>query len=575
MTISIPDPTPADVEAWLEELPLANSDDCFDAVLAVLRAFNAMPDLSDSVRFDLAEKLRPYVLTLAQRTEDQFIDAPLPYLPRIARHAEIGIDLHRELGSLYGLACPKSRPLALRCHGDSDLCLAAAYRAFQHWGLLLLRTAQLYREADPEFWSELYRVYRLSETHGVQSTPFPDTEHDEPAACRTPLGQFKRILLFALSDTYRFRQRQMQPIFRRLGELADRAEWQTEPAPGGEPRAWFRLDLESDRAPVHIHEPFVPNPSSRLLFTGCLAHKMLDESMEPREGHAEAGAIGMQLLSVHVAKSLQGAEYRRSTRVLLHRKCLLFVGLSELIQALSPSGTPRDNNGGELALPHLESIDWTTPSRFELQPFDGKASSSSQADERALRTEAVIERILMDSWGCVREEIWSAPPAAPDGKVVASSSADNGAEGELVNTGPRGYCILWCDAGHSHIQVGTLIGISEDRRLPYIGVIRWLMHGERGLRFGMELLSPDAEVVELWDGFGAFKGRGLLLPARPLSRPVPELIVPPTGFQAGALLHLAGERTRAAHYLGKVRESTFSFTLFTLLSGAPDPSGSG
>jgi DNA-binding transcriptional regulator YiaG len=552
--ITIPEPTPASLATWLAELPLANVDYCSDAVLAVLQAFNAKPDLSAQIRFDLAEMLRPCAAMLAQQTEGRFINAPLPYPPWIARYARIGVDLHRETGNLYGLTC--SAPGL-----PDNPCLAACYRAIQHWGLSLLRTAQLYREADQAFWTNLYRIYHRAETQGAQSTQFPDD--DEPPACRTPLGQFKRILLFTLADSYRFRQRDMGMIFRLLGELAHEADLVSEPV-AGEQRAWFRIDLDSNRAPARIHEPDAPDPSSRFLFTGRLVHKLLDEPPEQRNRHTERRELDPARLSLHLAKSLHAVEYRRSTRVLLHQKCLLFIGLDELIHALSPSGTPQKDAASQFALPPPGLTDRTKPSRLELQPLDMEILGDLRLDGQAFRTGTTIERILLDSWDCQRENIWN---ASTDG---GSPMAGNGWEGELINTGSRGYGVLYCDKGNPHIQVGALVGISEHRRLPYIGIIRWLISSESCLQFGVELLSPNAEAVQLWDRSGKCRGQGLMLPAVPPLRSDPELLAAPTGFSTGTLLRLVGQKTRAGFYLGKVREAALAFARFQLIPDLSD-----
>jgi hypothetical protein len=154
-------------------------------------------------------------------------------------------------------------------------------------------------------------------------------------------------------------------------------------------------------------------------------------------------------------------------------------------------------------------------------------------------------RILLDSWDCQRENIWN---ASTDG---GSPMAGNGWEGELINTGSRGYGVLYCDKGNSHIQVGALVGISEHRRLPYIGIIRWLISNESCLQFGVELLSPNAEAVQLWDRSGKCRGQGLMLPAVPPLRSDPELLTAPTGFSTGTPLRLVGQKTRAGFISGK------------------------
>lgn len=547
-TVTVPKPDA--LKTWLENLPLANSDFCFDAVLTILRRLNTHPDIPPATRLELADILRPDVMLLAQRTEDRFLDAPLPYTTENARQAETGTALHRELARLYAAACAENRALSLWPGHNPNLM--AAYRGFQHYGLTLLRTAQLYREIDREFWAELYRLYRRVENQQLATERLQDPE--EPSACLTPLGQFQRALLFEMADYYRYRQRDMRTIFAILGELGNESDWHHHPTLDGQP-ARFYVDLDSRRGPVRIHGACQAQPSARFLFINRLTRKLLDKSL-PQRSDLLGKTSARTRLPMHLAKSLYGTTQRKSARLPLNQKCLLFVGLNNLVRVLSPPPPPRTDNKAPAIKPM--KIDWTKRSGLELLPMENNLFG--RIPERELRTDAVIERILMDHTSHM-EDIWD------DSDPL---TLQRGAEGELLNTNSHGYCVLWCDQGNPHIQVGALIGIAEQQRPPYIGVIRWLMVVERSLRFGVELITPQAEVVQIWDNTQHSKGKGLFLPPLKGLRPAPEILVSPSGFHGGALVHLRGTETQDSMYLGKIREATFSFTHYALLPGQPE-----
>jgi hypothetical protein len=550
LAIALPGPTPPAVETWLGELPLANTGYCFDALLALLRALNAKPGLPAAIRLALADRIRPDVVMLAQRIEDQFLDAALPYPPDVAYAAWAGRELYRELGNLYSWSCPESRPLAALWRGGNQPCLTAAYRALQSWGLALLRTAQLYRAPDPAFWPDLYRVFREAEARRVLSIRFDDPE--EPLACRTPLGQFKRVLLFAMADAGRHRQRDMRTAYQLLGELADEADLDLTPVLD-QRHARFCLDPSRPHGPARLHPPVTPMPAERFLFIDRLLHHLLEKHPEQHDDLVGNATLRTRL-RLYLAKSLFGAAHRRSERLPLRRECRLFVGFQDVLHAVCPAA--RRASGNDPAPPRQP------PPRLELVPLDINAWDNCQPGERDPRNDAVIERILLDSWGCPQEDIWSEEEA---GNGLEPFLADEGAACEIVNIDPHGYCVLWRDQGGHHVQTGALIGLAEERRFPHIGVVRWLMQGEDGLRLGIELLSPNAEPVQLWDGLGHVKGKGLLLPALPPLRSEPELLLPPSGFHGGALLQLAGKTVRACYRLGKIREATFCFTQFSLI----------
>lgn len=553
----LPDPTPGTVATWLGELPLANVDYCLDALLTLLRALNAKPDLTSSIRLALAELIRPDIEFVTEQIDDHSIEASLPYPDDTARQLETASQLHRELGNLYAYAYPVSRSLTSLWPGNSDPCLVSIYRAFQHWGLALLGAAKLYREPDLAFWPDLYRSYRQAEAHGVMSARFRDEA--EPPACHTPLGQFKRVCLFAMTDYGRYRQRDMWNIFQILGELADLADWESQPAIDDQ-KARFQMNLDSDAGPHRINGTAIPSPTSRFLFIGRLLERLLDKTSEQRNRLALQGISGIRLPKL-LAKSLYGAAHRRSERLPMHQPCHLFIGLQELIHILCPGAPARPKANEARTPPPKHPHGPKTLAGLELIPLEGEAWGHNRQDEQVLRTNAVIERIMLDNWGCPREDIWGGQPGQGD----TDGLADQGAAGELLNADPHGYCILWCDGPDHRIQAGSPIGISENQRFPHIGVIRWLAQGETGLRFGVELLSPVAEAVQVWDERGDLKGKGLLLPAIAPIRPEPEILLPPVGFQLGSALHLTGKHTQASFHLHKVREATFCFTQFTLI----------
>ncbi len=65
---------------------------------------------------------------MADRIEDRFIDAPLPYPSNVAKQVEISRDLHRELGQLYASACLETHPREAPRQENTDTGLASAYR---------------------------------------------------------------------------------------------------------------------------------------------------------------------------------------------------------------------------------------------------------------------------------------------------------------------------------------------------------------------------------------------------------------------------------------------------------------
>ncbi|MGZ8218100.1 hypothetical protein [Methylomagnum sp.] len=545
--IPLPDATPNALREWLAELPFTNTAYCLAALLRALRTFNASVHLKPSIRFGMADVLEPYVSMLVERTEKPLLSTSMPQLPTV-RSAELGAALYREMAVAYSLACPAKRLLGSLWQRE-ELC-QASYHSLRHWGQYLLSMAQLYKEPEAGFWPAVYRVYRQAEEFGVISRAVDN--QDEPPACKTVRGTFKRILLFALGGGGRFRPRDMRHVFGILGTLADAVSLEQRLPPDREPGRFY-FSLDDDRAPITCPDECKVNPADRFFGTGDLVSALLKDPL-PVKGNHFGDAHNRHIQTV-LAKSLCGGKNRKSSRLQTNHECGLFIGLSDIIDALSSTGGRGGAFHSDMPLDNLSPIDWTKRSRYELVPLE-----SSKHD-------TFSERIVLDEWNYLNDP----PAAAPDPALVPKGQALSGA---LVNTSPHGYCVLITGAGCVDLQIGVPIGIVEDGGSMFLGTVRWLRREETGVRFGIKLLSPNAEVVDIRLSDGTGKGKGLLLPADRILRHDPELVVPPRVFRVNSELLIEGRNQPPRPYLGQICEQTLSFTRMTLAASRAKPSSS-
>ncbi|HYE36617.1 hypothetical protein [Methylocaldum sp.] len=547
--MTLPAPTPSSVNVWLAELPLANLEYCSDAVMAALEAFNARPDLPGTIRFELAELIRPCALMLAERNQSHFVDAPLPYLPGPRVHAIFSLQLYQGLAAAYRLSVSD---FLLHANRTSDALGFGLYRFFQHSGRILLNSAQLYEFSGESFWSELYRLYLEAEGRGLQSMRIEDA--DEPDACKTPLGQFKRILLFALADVHRFRQRDMQRIFSLLGKAAEQADWSREPVRNGA----FCVDFATDRPPFRCraHEG-VPQPNLRSLSTFQLASALQKEAKKFTLAGAK-GAIDKVLL-MRLGNTFGAMDHRRSRRSVEDGECSVIIGLPGLIRVLSAPSVLREGSQPGLPVFKVQQAEWLGIPQCELTTNEGAMLNTVEG--RADRNESAINSLLDDDQFHVsRDQIWGGQTIGQ----VDSSELESGLKGDIVNSSSRGYCIIWLQDQISKAKTGELVGVSVNRGMPHVGVMRWLIYDYGLLKFGVELLAPTAEVVDLADDSLTPKGMGLLLPLNPILRKAPELLVSSDGIEPGTVLQITGERVRQWYRLEELLETNPSITRFSL-----------
>jgi hypothetical protein len=552
-TTQIPKPNREAIEAWLTHLPLANTKYCIDAMSATLQSLNAAADLVPPLRLDLAEMLRSDILNLVHRAEAYCIDSPLPYPSDIEHYADAGLRLHRELAAAYMAVafdprCPENRP------AGSDRLVLSLYRGFQHLGLELLKIFQMYRSPGPEFWSIVYRLYRLGEARSVLAETVQDLE--EPEALRTPLGQFKRILLFALANPFRLRQRDMAVMFEEIGARIDRVEWQQEPV-YDEQTAEFVADLDAAQPPQRFKMPPGGKQTERYyLFTRGLVHDLVRLAKIP-EGVRERNAPDPAVL-IRVARSLAAAEKRRSTRRDERAVCRCVTGLSKLIGLLS------------LPIPQKEWTRVSKPQRalieadFQLLPNDmATGEDALDSEGRVLRSEAQVVgemgRTKASMAAAMAKQIWGGDPVPRP-----AGGAGKQVEGSIVSSGSRGFCIIWPSHPAAWLRVGDVIGVWENKTSLFIGAIRWLSSDPQGLRFGVELLAPAAQVVELYDNAAKSRGRALWLPMDPVLRPLPELLTVPGGLEVGTVVTVESARESGRYWVQSLAEMTPAFSRFAL-----------
>jgi len=545
--VVLPDPKPKVVAAWLDELPLANLLYCFDAIEGALEYFNADLGIHAGTRLELAKLMTPVVSMLVEQAEAHFIDAPLPYHPKAEFYSSLAYRLQFGLGMAYALSAFEVKPSSGWFGPSGNQPLTAVYRAFQHLGLAQLRVAQQYLTPSLEFWAMLFRLYYHAEAKGLLQKYYD--EPSEPEACRTPLGLFKRSLMFDLASTRHLRQREMARAFELLGALSDHAKWGNNPAQDWH-SAEFVIHLDQVRPPARNPPGSLPGgDGNRFLYTLDLVRMVERFAEDSRQGIGRDRHGLDEVVLDSIARNLQGIQKRKADRKLLDTACRCVVGLNRLIAALSQP----DRFWGQP--PASKSAPKAKPSR----PLDIMPERDLDTEEIDLRSEITLPKLLRRGQ-ITREDIWIAVEDKWKGGVTAGTVV----EGRIANAGIHDYCIVWPMGKVAEIKVGELIGIRDEGHALFIGVIRWLHCGEGRVRFGVEMLTLAGEVLEVLDSNMKPVALGLLLPPEAGLRETPELLTLPGKVHPGAAARVGDGSEGQFYRVYSLIKNAASFSRFSL-----------
>lgn len=567
--VKLPAPKPKALTAWLAELPLANSQRCFAAIEAVLEGFNADAKIPAATRLELAELLRPMVRLLAQRAESHFMDSPLPYPPQAEHHAELALRLHERLGKAYALAGldPNYKPGWFE---KSERHLTRSlYRALQHWGLVLLQTAQQYRTPSADYWAALYELYRNTEIRQLLLARFEDPE--EPESCQTPLGVFKRTLLFALTSTRHLRQRDMGHVYDFLGTLVDLAVLSGESERDGDPAEFFLCLTEATPPICCLPENSEDKAKLRFLFTEHLTSELGKQALlqtaeiSPEISAKEKHPIDRAAL-LRMARNLEGSHKRKDERKSQDESCRCVVGLSRFIGAHAPASAPSKKPGHQRDT-NINLVNRLINGRLDFIPEDRNRllpqgmHLEPEFGDRNIRSELAASNFLSKK-SVSREDIWESAPAAPR---PADTEADV-VVARLANASQHGYCLAWPADQVAGIRIGELIGVLGEGKPSSIGAIRWLHCADGKVMLGVELLTAEAQVVDILDQAMKPVAKGLLMPPEHGIRILPEILALPGKVQAGTMVFVRdGEAHQGKfHRAQRLHESTASFCRFGL-----------
>lgn len=434
---------------WIAQLPLANPGATARLLIGALREMNQLK-LDPQQRLDALELLRPEIGRLVATLGKQVVGDSFPLPPQKQKLGELAQDFEHELAlgycaSVYDFCAPAGAVPFLR---GKPVTLALA-RALQHRGACLYQAYLRYHAPPSGAWQNMHDLFRFAVAVKVDEKPVDDALHGAPGSVRTA---YAHALLFALSNPYRFTQRENTEIYALTRTWADQCGLRQGRAPEGA----IAVRTDGDRSIGYL-------PEEREAPEAGLWAFEINALVRSLEGHlamlppgvltTQFGGRGTPLVQTHAA--------------LVERLMRLWETRAQREQPRLTAGHMLDTVVG------LHDLHYVLAGNLDFDSF--------------LRKHRGVTISLQEN---EHVAAWAGPGSAlvyvkrPPAKVLDQSLG--------------GYRLLWQKRDGMRLKVGELIGlatVAEDEETQdwMIGVVRWLRIDPSGsIETGIELLARRA-----------------------------------------------------------------------------------
>ncbi len=465
-----------DFSAWLTTL--ANEDDMAKCqkILRVLQTLNnAYPPernlIPGRTRLFFLEKLGA---VLAAATAMLTLFPSIPDEPAESATAdndmgksEISVWSSLELANGYSLLSQENWFKEDQYYSEEEKALILT-NGIQAMGRGLLYTYQTYAKPYVYFWHKCFQFYRLA-----QLSRLSDSETNPATALD---NAFKRVLVFALSNTNQFSPAEMRMIYELLGHYAVHTGL-LKSVPKKKFKGIPSIHLKGNGPPAITDEETDHFDSDRLyIATVTVASKILEATYDKRARHMPTD----RLMLLRLAKTLTLNEQRKDPREMAEGNQLGTMGFDNIIELLRSKSNEKQSVSDALPF-DLKRPGELRDLNFEIATAGGRQDEANvsfgAADKAASLAFSVVE--FTDP-----TDIWKS------GKSVSREY-----NMRLVDKSAKGYGLLWTD-NHIKPKVGSIIGIIH--KTMTIGLIRWLAQSkETGMFMGVELLGGNAAAVKV------------------------------------------------------------------------------
>ena len=526
----------ANVEKWIESLPLASQIECAKLIFQNLFEMNRI-NLEPNQRIRALELMSETVENVTNSLKSRFSSTAFPLLEKNHKIALLTREICKEMAIGYKTAVA-DQIKAGNVKSNQQPHIIAIHRVI-HFLTKVLYFSYLIYEAHPaNTWHELHLIFTYSSINKLDRVPVENIISTSEQTF-TVKHLYIKALLLAAASPYQLRQREMEVLFQQLDNFLLLAKLSVNK--GDEELAFgFFINLHADKPPVHVSSTENrPRKQFFLLDTRPIM-EIIQRSLTSQAVDEEKLPELTTHLKLLLLKNWGHSPQRHYVRTQLNFDLDIAVGLNEIHQLIDSANEkntkkslylgPADSLGGSNDTLQRSSLFLTeeedkTHSVLTLQnynegPDDSGTFLSSQKIERDLQING--DELIAPAQNDMYERIHSC---------------------RTINESSGGYCIDWPVDASLKIRVGELIGIQSNSQAVDFGlaITRWIkcLPGTRIL-VGLEIISHTSSSTKVRLDKIVPKHKGITFyPALSIEKRAEEtryLIVPSDMFNEGDTL---------------------------------------
>ncbi len=554
-----------EVEAWVANLPMANTGESSKRIFKALVEFNRI-EIPNIKRIKIARLFRPQVKYVASSLKKYYLDSSLPLPAKNQKVVVLCRELHSELANSYKIIIERM------ASGQDEkferkLMVIALHQAIYYLSKVLYYSAIVYNPYPGNIWREIHQLFLFAEQNNIAKIKIGEGSSNNGIAS-TIEDIYKRTILLALASPFRLRQQEIEHLYHQLpGWTGHIRIFKPQSEERGEGQFFIRT--ESDEPPVHISlQPKDMGGRYRLVDVQQLVQHLRNELKAIFSEKSESTIFTKEMqitapLLRKVINSLTYAPKRGFIRTKLNFELDIAVGISDVhFQIVTNKIKNHENENSDSAKNTQDDEDVLKDSSF-LDSYFSADGDGPQIVPLDYPADEIIQypRSTQDTW---IEDI-----GAPSWATQIQEKESETFSCKTFNESAGGYCINWTGDNPPKIRVGELIGIqsASDHSQFSIGVARWLKHMPGiGLQLGMEIISPTAAAIKVHIAGNENRSHSthkcVLLPKLTASNRPSCLILPVLNVQVGDRIQIDDGVEERPAKLVRLLESTGTFNQF-------------